>query len=154
MTKKLRCSSSESSVRSVGKRLRGIRIGRRLSQADLERSAGLLKSQISRLETGQRTPSLRTLERLAKALDVPLYFLFYPDATSALPTEERRNAGAELLRGVTAKNQEAPDTFYTELQEALLRLNDAGRATVLAAARRMARRVAPPQKPEDGGKSP
>lgn len=43
----------------------------------MERRTGLLRCYISRVENGHTVPSLETLERMAAALEVPLYELFY-----------------------------------------------------------------------------
>lgn len=48
-----------------------------MSQGDLEKTTGLRRQYISRVENGWTMPSLETLERLATALQVPLYRLFY-----------------------------------------------------------------------------
>ena len=49
-----------------------------LSQGDIERRSGLLRSYISRVEGGYTAPSLVTLEKFAKALDVESYQLLLP----------------------------------------------------------------------------
>src|SRR5271170_4648596 len=61
----------------IGSRLRDLREGKGLSQGDVEKSTGLLRCYISRIENGHTIPSLETLERFAGALDVPLYKMFY-----------------------------------------------------------------------------
>lgn len=61
----------------LGKQIRRLREEKGLSQADVERATGLLSSYISRVEQGHTVPSLEALERFAKALDIPLYQLFY-----------------------------------------------------------------------------
>ncbi|HEV2426083.1 MAG TPA: helix-turn-helix transcriptional regulator [Terriglobia bacterium] len=61
----------------IGKRLRDLREQASLSQGDMERRTGLLRCYISRVENGHTVPSLETLERMAAALEVPLYELFY-----------------------------------------------------------------------------
>jgi transcriptional regulator with XRE-family HTH domain len=61
----------------IGQRLRQLREGRNLSQADVEKRTGLLRAYVSRVEKGHTVPSLDTLERWADALEVPLYQLFY-----------------------------------------------------------------------------
>jgi transcriptional regulator with XRE-family HTH domain len=62
----------------IGKRLRELREAKGLSQGDIERRAGLLRSYISRVEGGYTAPSLATLERFAKALEVEPYQLLFP----------------------------------------------------------------------------
>ncbi len=61
----------------IGERLRSIREAMKLSQGDIETRTGLLRCYISRVENGHTVPSLETLEKLANALEVPLYQLFY-----------------------------------------------------------------------------
>jgi transcriptional regulator with XRE-family HTH domain len=57
--------------------LREIRSAKGLSQGDVERRSGLLRSYISRVEGGYTEPSLATLEKFAKALEVEPYQLLY-----------------------------------------------------------------------------
>jgi transcriptional regulator with XRE-family HTH domain len=61
----------------IGKRLRELRKAQGLSQGDIERSTGLLRCYLSRVECGHTIPSLATLEKWAKALDVEFYQLFF-----------------------------------------------------------------------------
>ena len=61
----------------LGGRLKMIRKEKRLSQADIEERTGLLRCYVSRVENGHTVPSVETLEKIARALEVPLYQLFY-----------------------------------------------------------------------------
>ncbi len=61
----------------IGDRLRAIREAKELSQGDIEERSGLLRSYISRVENDHTVPSVETLEKLARALEVPLSQLFY-----------------------------------------------------------------------------
>jgi transcriptional regulator with XRE-family HTH domain len=77
----------------IGDRLRQIREEKNLSQGDIERKTGLLRSYVSRVENGHTVPTIETLEKLARALEVPLYQLFYdaekPPEIPALPKREK-----------------------------------------------------------------
>jgi len=64
----------------IGTRLRELREARKLSQGDITEMIGLPRSYISRIENGHAVPSLETLQRMAAALDLPLYRLFYSGA--------------------------------------------------------------------------
>src|SRR5438034_10317292 len=64
----------------IGKRLRIIRESKDLSQGDIERRSGLLRSYISRVEGGYTGPSLTTLEKFARALGVEPYQLLFPNS--------------------------------------------------------------------------
>jgi len=61
----------------IGDRLRELREEKKLSQGDIEKRTGLLRCYISRVENGHTVPAIETLEKMARALEVPLYQLFY-----------------------------------------------------------------------------
>ena len=61
----------------IGDRLRAVREQKSLSQEDIEKRTGLLCCYISRVENSDTVPAVETLEKLARALEVPLYQLFY-----------------------------------------------------------------------------
>ena len=61
----------------IADRLRALRQQKKLSQGDIEKRSGLLRCYISRVENGHTVPAVETLEKLARAMDVPLYQLFY-----------------------------------------------------------------------------
>jgi transcriptional regulator with XRE-family HTH domain len=70
----------------IGERLRALREERKLSQGHIEKRTGLLRCYVSRVENGHTVPAIETLEKWARALDVPLYQLFYfGDELSSLP---------------------------------------------------------------------
>ncbi|ADJ45988.1 XRE family transcriptional regulator [Amycolatopsis mediterranei S699] len=56
----------------VGPRLKRVRTQRRVTLADLSAATGISKSTLSRLESGQRKPSLELLLPIAQAHQVPL----------------------------------------------------------------------------------
>jgi transcriptional regulator with XRE-family HTH domain len=56
--------------RTFGQRLRETRVRAGLSQSDLEEISGIPKARLSRYENGHVAPSIHTLERLARALNV------------------------------------------------------------------------------------
>src|SRR5580693_7460441 len=57
----------------IGRKLRELREDKNLSQGDLEKKTGLLRCYTSRVENGYTVPSVGTLVKYARALDVPLY---------------------------------------------------------------------------------
>ena len=61
----------------VGNRLKELRESKNLSQGDIEKRTGLLRCYISRVENGHTVPAVETLEKLARALELPLYRLFH-----------------------------------------------------------------------------
>lgn len=61
----------------IGERLKAIREQKDLSQGDIEKRTGLLRCYISRVENGHTVPAIETIEKLARAMEVPMYALFY-----------------------------------------------------------------------------
>ncbi len=61
------------SSKGLGHRLKRLREARGLTQADLAKRAGLHRVYVTQLEIGVKTnPTLDTLQRLAKALRIPI----------------------------------------------------------------------------------
>jgi transcriptional regulator with XRE-family HTH domain len=61
---------------NVGQQIQKLRESKGLSQQDLAAKCNFEKSNMSRLESGRVNPTLSTLEKVAKALDVSLVELF------------------------------------------------------------------------------
>ena len=61
----------------IGDRLRELREDKKLSQGDIEKRTGLLRCYVSRVENGHTVPAIETLEKMARALEIPLYQLFH-----------------------------------------------------------------------------
>jgi transcriptional regulator with XRE-family HTH domain len=61
----------------IGERLKALREQKKMSQGDIEKRTGLVRVYISRVENGHTVPSIETLEKFARALEVPMYQLFY-----------------------------------------------------------------------------
>ena len=61
----------------IGDRLRMLREQKKFSQGDIEKRTGLLRCYISRVENGHTVPAIETLEKMARALEMPLYQVLY-----------------------------------------------------------------------------
>src|SRR5271163_2579341 len=61
----------------IGDRLKELREQKKFSQGDIEKRTGLLRCYVSRVENGHTVPAVETLEKFARALQVPVYQLFY-----------------------------------------------------------------------------
>src|SRR5579859_8233758 len=81
----------------VGQRLREIREAKNLSQGDIEKRSGLLRPYISRIENGHTVPSLGTIEKFSRALEVPTYQLF-------IGAKGNQNSILPATRGATGGN--------------------------------------------------
>jgi transcriptional regulator with XRE-family HTH domain len=60
----------------IGDKLKTLRAQKNMSQGDMEERTGLLRCYISRVENGHTIPSVDTLEKMARALEIPMYRLF------------------------------------------------------------------------------
>src|SRR5579863_8129777 len=89
----------------IGDRLRELREQKKLSQGDVEKRTGLLRCYISRVENGHTVPAVETLEKLARAFEVPLYQLFYEgEDPPVLPNLLKRKSSDEHAWGSTGKD--------------------------------------------------
>jgi transcriptional regulator with XRE-family HTH domain len=61
----------------IANKLRALREAKNFSQGEIEKRTGLLRCYISRVENGHTVPSIDTLKKMARALAVPMYQLFY-----------------------------------------------------------------------------
>jgi len=78
----------------IGERLRLLRDEKKLSQGQIEERTGLFRCYISRVENGHTVPAVETLEKFARALEVPLYQLFYDgENPPKLPNLAKRKNG-------------------------------------------------------------
>lgn len=122
----------------IGIRLRKLREERKLSQGDIEKRTGLLRCYISRVENGHTVPSLDTLERLAAALEIPLYQLFYDgNERPPLPNLARRKTTEEIAEDV-ATNKES--RFFLKVRHLLANINERDRRLLLYMAQKLASR--------------
>ncbi len=123
----------------IGERLRQLREHKSLSQGDVEKSSGLLRCYISRVEHGHTVPSLETLERFAAALDVPLYRLFYTgEDTPPTPNLTPRKTLEELAEEPGNSGSEA--RFLLKLKGLVGKMVESDRAFLLDFARKLAAR--------------
>jgi transcriptional regulator with XRE-family HTH domain len=90
----------------IGDRLRTLRIEKKFSQGEIEKRSGLLRCYISRVENGQTVPNVATLEKMARALEVPLYQLFYDGKKPPhLPNLLKRKKGDQISWGNSSRDR-------------------------------------------------
>jgi transcriptional regulator with XRE-family HTH domain len=118
----------------ISARIRELRAAKNLSQADIERRSGLVRPYLSRIENGHTIPSLATLEKLARALEVPLYYMFYEgEKPPELPRVRKRKKGERDLWGSAGKEAR----FLHKLRALLGQMKHAKRKLLLDVARKM-----------------
>jgi transcriptional regulator with XRE-family HTH domain len=89
----------------IGDRLRQLREEKKLSQGDIEKKTGLLRCYVSRVENGHTVPAVETLEKFARALEVPMYQLFYEgEEPPKLPDLPKRKSANDIAWGISGKD--------------------------------------------------
>ncbi len=67
---------SKIALEKIGARIRDVRINKQIKQATLAKSVNLSKSEISRIENGQRETKIIKLLEIARVLDIKPSLLF------------------------------------------------------------------------------
>ena len=116
-------------------RLRELRESKNLSQGDIEKRTGLLRCYISRVENGHTVPAIETLEKLARALEVPLYQLFYDgEKPPQLPALLKRKTSDDIVWGSSGKNA----LYLHKLRKCLSKSAERDRKILLSVAQKLA----------------
>ncbi len=119
----------------ISDRLRSIREEKNLSQGEIEKRTGLLRCYVSRVENGHTVPAVETIEKFARALEVPIYQLFYDgDKPPDLPNLPERKTAADIAWGTAGKDAR----FLTKLRRLLARAAERDRKLLLAMAQKIA----------------
>lgn len=119
----------------IGDRLRAVREQKNLSQGDIEERTGLLRCYISRVENGHTVPAIETLEKMARALEVPLYQLFYDgEKPPEIPNPSKRRTVTDVAWGKSSKDAR----LVTKLRRLLSRVDEDDRRLILFMAQKMA----------------
>lgn len=127
---------------TIGEHLRFLREHKKLSQGDIEERTGLLRCYISRVENGHTVPAVETLEKIARALEIPMYQLFY-DGSEDAPSDESdpfaggftdgRNSGGKTGWGSSRKDSR----YLQKLRKTLSRVDEEDRQLILYMTQKM-----------------
>ena len=119
----------------IGDRLRALRQEKKLSQGDIEKRTGLLRCYISRVENGHTVPGIETLEKMARALEIPVYRLFYDgERLPELPHLRERKTAAEIAWDGSGKDAH----LLSKFRRLFSRVGESDRKLLLSLARKMA----------------
>jgi transcriptional regulator with XRE-family HTH domain len=118
----------------IGERLKALREQKKMSQGDIEKRTGLLRCYISRVENGHTVPSVDTMERMARALEVPMYRLFTNEGNVEKPNIPLQKT---LTRALNSKQ----DRDVRALAKLLARMSDERRGLLFHLASKMANRA-------------
>ena len=120
-------------MEQIGKRLRALREGVRLTQVQMAGILGVQQSRINRYETGQSTPSPEVFLKYADYFDVSMDYLY---CRTDEPRGKLHDYQPERLKGKNIQNQELRDFIEMcfdpqapvnkRLKEALFRIMEEG----------------------------
>jgi transcriptional regulator with XRE-family HTH domain len=117
----------------IGDRLRTLREEKKISQGEIEKRTGLLRCYISRVECGHTVPAVETLEKFARALELPLYQLMYdgdqPPVTPKITVSDAK------LYGSSGRQQRE----VMKLRKLLGQMKDRDRDVLLTVAQKLAK---------------
>jgi transcriptional regulator with XRE-family HTH domain len=123
----------------IGDRLRALREEKKFSQGEIEKRTGLLRCYTSRVENGHTVPSVETLEKFARALEIPMYQLFYDgEEPPKLPNLSKRKAADDIVWGSKGKDARMLGQFCRLFS----RMEESNRKFVLFTAQKMTKRKA------------
>ena len=109
---------------NIGTTIREYRLQRNMSQGDIEKRTGLLRCYLSRVENGHTVPSLDTLQKIARALDLQLSQFFAEELVS------------KEMSGLNLDEDEI--RFLTQVQRYSAQLSESDRRLLLAMVRKFA----------------
>lgn len=123
-------------MEQIGKRLRSLREGLRLTQVQMAGILGVQQSRINRYETGQSTPSPEVFLKYADYFDVSMDYLY---CRTDEPRGKLYDYQPERLKSKNIQNQELRDFIEMcfdpqapvnkRLKEALFRIMEEGQET-------------------------
>ncbi len=121
----------------IGDRLCAFREEKKFSQGEVEKRTGLLRAYISRVENGHTVPSIETIEKFARALEVPMYQLFYDgEEPPKFPNLAKRKTADDIAWGSKGKDAHLLAKFCRVFS----RMKESDRGLVMRVAQRMTRR--------------
>ncbi|MDB9808377.1 MAG: XRE family transcriptional regulator [Loktanella sp.] len=91
---------------AIGREVRAFRRKKGITVADLSQSTGLSIGMLSKIENGNTSPSLTTLQTLAHALSVPLTSFFRGFEEARVAVHTKSGEGVELEREGTRANHQ------------------------------------------------
>jgi transcriptional regulator with XRE-family HTH domain len=109
---------------NIGETTRNFRLGKGMSQGDIEKRTGLLRCYLSRVENGHTIPSLDTLAKIAGAMELALS-QFFAESTNGNGSKGLPQLSDDEVR------------FLSQIRRYSVNLNDGDRKLVLAMVKKM-----------------
>lgn len=97
-----------------GKRVRNLRVSQKYSQEKLAEYSGLHATYIGQIERGEKSPTIETIYKLAKGLDIPMSDFF-----KYIKEEEACGTADKIYNEILALSNEKQEKIFRILQEIL-----------------------------------
>ncbi|MCC0726743.1 helix-turn-helix domain-containing protein [Clostridioides sp. ZZV14-6045] len=101
----------------IGKRIRNYRKRAGYSQEILAKKAGLFHAYLGQIERGESKASLRSIFKIANALEMPLEILFENIIHNEKDSETLSSEAYEIIDSLTAKEQKEIIKLLKEIIE-------------------------------------
>jgi transcriptional regulator with XRE-family HTH domain len=134
----------ENTKQTIAMNLRRMRQYRGWSQEKLGEEAGVSRVSITHVESGEREPSLDTLQKLSEALDCKVVDFFY-DADPAALLKVNMILSEAADRAREEGDEERVQAIFKELQDVTRLLQVFGPYTEASSSRRRRARQRPPE---------
>jgi transcriptional regulator with XRE-family HTH domain len=128
---------------SIGNRIRDLRWDARLAQGELARRAGIAQNTLSQIELGKTTPSVPTLEKIARGLNMNVSELLeepavpLDEAPQGSGQAEPRGPGLDHMRSVSDSVSVSDEVIKADVQlekvRQILSARDTGEMSSVAA---------------------
>lgn len=99
---------------NLGTTIRDIRKKRSISQKDLAIESDVSQTYISQIESGKRTPSIETLEKLGVVLEIPYQIISFLSLDEGSVPESKRK---EYMHFAPAMKKMVEGFFFTDSEE-------------------------------------
>jgi transcriptional regulator with XRE-family HTH domain len=118
----------------IGDKLKDLRTRKNLSQGEIEKRTGLLRCYISRVENNHTVPSVDTIEKMARALEIPMYRIFTDEEHVKKP-----NIPTEIIPRRAANSKE--EGVLRSFAKLFARMDEKSRGLLFHMASKMANRT-------------
>lgn len=122
----------------IGDRLRTLRKRKNLRQEDVAQKTGLLRCNVGRLETGKAVPTIATLQKIARALEIPMSYLFYDYEKSS--TKYSRRPKLKSFKGKMWGSSGKDARMLAQFCRLFSLMNESDLSLMLLIAKEMSRR--------------
>ncbi|WP_289054161.1 helix-turn-helix domain-containing protein [Carboxylicivirga marina] len=85
----------------IGNSIKELRKEKGIKQLDLAKESGLSQTFLSQLEKGVKTPSLETLEKISKVLDIPVPVLTFLAIEEDMVSEDKKEMYKKMMPTLT-----------------------------------------------------